>query len=95
MINCISYFHIKLYLVFHESTSELDVEFSITIFTIIGMLPSYEDATKGSVFLFNTIHSPQNTTQHGYQCARPAFTHTLQGDANDRPPQYIDIIDTP
>ena len=58
------------------------------------MLPSYDDATKGRVFVFNTLHNSQNITQHGYQYTRPEFTHTLQDDANDRPPQYTDIIES-
>lgn len=63
----------------------------ITVFTMIGMLPSYEDATKDRLFFFNTLHDSQNAIQPGFQDAPPSFTDAMQDVANDRPPQYAEV----
>ena len=56
----------------------------------IGMLPSYEDATKDRVFFFNTLQD-QQSLQRGIGEAPPSFDDALNDLANDRPPQYTEI----
>ena len=60
---------------------------------IIGLLLSYEDATVGRVYSFNTLQEQQNL-QPGIEDAPPSFDDALNALPHDRPPEYSEIAVT-